>query len=353
MSIPSIFTSAFSSVAIGRGLYADRPFGSSSVDNAQKSRELANSSQTGSTTRVGSQTPSTVKETDSSSKPGDKPQKYGHAEKSTDADKTRSASGDILDISRESTKDGESAENSKSEKSEKQESARDSNELTDADKQQIAQLKVRDAEVRAHEAAHLAAAGSYARGGASFEYQTGPDGKKYAIGGEVSIDSGPVSGDPGATIQKARQIRAAALAPASPSSQDQKVAAAASQMEADARMQLNREKSEAMKQATGSTSSDSFASKDETVAVGQNVFGSPKSDSEQFGPEKAAFASKKSGEKSLTQQLLDSMKEKDESKTKSNSETVAQKANLTNTTASSQYVKHQSASFGSGFVAFA
>ena len=38
-------------------------------------------------------------------------------------------------------------------------------------------------------------------GGASYEYDNGPDGKRYAVGGEVSIDTSTVSGDPQATIQ--------------------------------------------------------------------------------------------------------------------------------------------------------
>jgi len=104
--------------------------------------------------------------------------------------------------------------------------------------QVISQLKARDTEVRAHEMAHLSAAGSYARGGMSFTYQTGPDGKKYAIGGEVGIDTSPVSGDPEATLQKAMVIQRAALAPAEPSAQDQKVAQAANQMMAQARADI-------------------------------------------------------------------------------------------------------------------
>lgn len=111
---------------------------------------------------------------------------------------------------------------------------------------QVAELKARDREVRAHEAAHMAAAGGLARGGASFSYQQGPDGRHYAVGGEVSIDTAAVAGDPQATIIKAQTIRAAALAPAQPSSQDRAVAAAAAQMEAAARAELmaaNREQS--------------------------------------------------------------------------------------------------------------
>ncbi|MFT3782140.1 MAG: putative metalloprotease CJM1_0395 family protein [Nibricoccus sp.] len=102
----------------------------------------------------------------------------------------------------------------------------------------ISKLSSRDREVIAHEAAHMAAAGSYVSGGASYTYQTGPDGKRYAIGGEVQVDVSPISGNPSATIAKMIAIRAAALAPADPSPQDIAVAAAASRMEAQARAQL-------------------------------------------------------------------------------------------------------------------
>lgn len=103
--------------------------------------------------------------------------------------------------------------------------------------QVINQLKARDTEVRAHEMAHLSAAGQYAKG-MNFSYQTGPDGKRYAIGGEVGIDSSPVAGDPQATIDKALIIQRAALAPAEPSAQDRKVAQQASQMMAAAQAEL-------------------------------------------------------------------------------------------------------------------
>lgn len=107
------------------------------------------------------------------------------------------------------------------------------------EKKQIEALKKRDAEVRAHEMAHLTAAGGLARGGASFQYQSGPNGQQYAVGGEVQIDTSPVEGDPQATIRKARQIRAAALAPRDPSAQDRRVAAEASRMEMEAQRELN------------------------------------------------------------------------------------------------------------------
>lgn len=97
-------------------------------------------------------------------------------------------------------------------------------------KKKIAELAQVDQAVRAHEAAHMAAGGGLVRGGAAYSYQRGPDGKNYAVGGEVGIDTSPVADNPAATLQKAQQIKAAALAPADPSPQDRKVAAMASAM---------------------------------------------------------------------------------------------------------------------------
>lgn len=111
-------------------------------------------------------------------------------------------------------------------------------ELSDEDQAEVDRLKVRDREVRAHEHAHVAAGGQFVRGGIQYEYETGPDGKRYAVGGEVSIDTSPVADDPDATIRKAQTIRRAAMAPAEPSGQDRQAAAAASQMEAKARQEL-------------------------------------------------------------------------------------------------------------------
>ena len=111
-------------------------------------------------------------------------------------------------------------------------------ELTETQEKQVRELKSTDQKVRAHEQAHLSAAGGLARSGASFSYETGPDGKRYAVGGEVNIDTSPVPDDPEATIAKANRIRAAALAPADPSPQDHQVAAAATKMAMQARSEL-------------------------------------------------------------------------------------------------------------------
>ena len=109
--------------------------------------------------------------------------------------------------------------------------------LDSAQLEQLADLKARDREVRAHEAAHQAVGGQYA-GAISYVYERGPDGAQYAVGGEVSIDTAPVEGDPQATIEKMRTVRAAALAPAEPSPQDRAVAAQAMQLMLQAQSEL-------------------------------------------------------------------------------------------------------------------
>ncbi|MEO5934625.1 MAG: putative metalloprotease CJM1_0395 family protein [Duganella sp.] len=108
----------------------------------------------------------------------------------------------------------------------------------------IDELKARDAEVRQHEQAPMAAAGGLAVSGASFTYQRGPNGVNYAIGGEVQIDTSP-GATPEETIARAGTIQAAALAPASPSGADRSVAAQAQQMETQARAELAQQSQEA------------------------------------------------------------------------------------------------------------
>ncbi|HZX31336.1 MAG TPA: putative metalloprotease CJM1_0395 family protein [Rhodocyclaceae bacterium] len=102
---------------------------------------------------------------------------------------------------------------------------------------QIDQLKATDLKVRAHEQAHIAVGGDLVRGGASFSYQTGPDKKRYAVAGEVSIDTSKER-TAEATIPKAEHIRQTALAPSDPSAQDRQVAAVAAQMEMQARQEV-------------------------------------------------------------------------------------------------------------------
>ena len=124
--------------------------------------------------------------------------------------------------------------------------------LTEEDRQEIEDLKARDQEVRTHEQAHAATGGQYA-GSPQYEYTTGPDNKRYVTGGEVSID---ISEEPSPeqTLRKMQQVRAAALAPAQPSSQDLKVAAEATQKAFDARNDIAKENRDTL-QPTGDANS--------------------------------------------------------------------------------------------------
>ena len=147
---------------------------------------------------------------------------------------------------------------------------------------QVAQLQARDAEVRAHEQAHLSAAGGLATSGMSFQYQKGPDGRRYAVGGEVSIDTSQGS-TPAETISKMARVRAAALAPASPSSQDRKVAAAASRQMSEARQQLQLDESEARQEAV-KEAADALAGEKKSSAEAEE------SSAPALGPQLAAYA---------------------------------------------------------------
>jgi len=116
-------------------------------------------------------------------------------------------------------------------------------ELSPEEQRKVDELKKRDAEVKAHERAHLAAGGPYISGGAQYEYERGPDNRNYAVSGEVSIDVSPEN-TPEATIRKMQVVKRAALAPSDPSPQDRSVAAQATQIEAQARIELQQQKKE-------------------------------------------------------------------------------------------------------------
>ena len=135
------------------------------------------------------------------------------------------------------------------EEGEKGADGRPGGELSEEEEKVVRELKQRDQEVRAHEAAHAAAGGQYA-GAPTYTYTQGPDGRRYATGGEVSIDLSP-GRTPEETAQKADQIRAAALAPADPSGQDRAVAAAAAKMKLEAQAEAAKQQQEelAAKQA--------------------------------------------------------------------------------------------------------
>lgn len=116
-----------------------------------------------------------------------------------------------------------------------------------SDNQEIQELKDRDREVRSHEQAHAAVGGQYA-GSPSYEFESAPNGQRYAVGGEVSIDISEAS-TPEETVQKMQQVRAAALAPNEPSPQDFRVASEATQKASEARAEVAKNGAENAEQA--------------------------------------------------------------------------------------------------------
>lgn len=126
--------------------------------------------------------------------------------------------------------------------------------LTPEQQQEVNRLKAIDRQVRAHEQAHMAA-GAGVTGGASLQFTRGPDGRQYAVAGEVTINvsSGQT---PEATLERARRIQAAALAPVDPSPQDRAVAAQAAMLEAQARLEMSQQRQEAQEEGSSETSAD-------------------------------------------------------------------------------------------------
>lgn len=148
---------------------------------------------------------------------------------------------DPVQISREGRNLSEYSRPANSEKANQSSTTTGSRELNAQEQAKLLKLQQRDREVKQHEQAHLAAAGSLTRGGASYSYQKGPDGNSYAVGGEVGIDVSKES-SPEATIMKMQTVKRAALAPASPSSADRRIAAQATVKEAQARQEIARER---------------------------------------------------------------------------------------------------------------
>lgn len=133
---------------------------------------------------------------------------------------------------------------------------------------EITELVQRDREVRTHEQAHAAVGGAYA-GAPTYSFKRGPDGQRYAVSGEVSIDTTPVPNDPEATMRKMEVVLRAALAPIEPSAQDLRVAAQAQSQMAEARAELaelRRDEAEAAREAQrerAAASEEEEAAKDE------------------------------------------------------------------------------------------
>ena len=178
-------------------------------------------------------------------------EKSGSRQSSSTADSSRSQQNDSVSLSPA----GKERSQKTTQAPENEEKGIDQQALSQEELKTLTELKSRDIEVRAHEQAHLSSAGQYAAGGASFSYTTGPNGKRYATGGEVPIDISKAD-SPAATIAKMRTVRRAALAPANPSAADRSIAASASGKEAQARKELQEEAQQTAETTLGNLSVD-------------------------------------------------------------------------------------------------
>ena len=85
----------------------------------------------------------------------------------------------------------------------------------------LEKFKRKDAEVRSHEQIHASI--GHTTTPISYTYQQGPDGKMYAVGGSVRLDTS-IPEDPKAAAFKLDQIQRAASAPTDTSGADNKIA---------------------------------------------------------------------------------------------------------------------------------
>jgi len=194
----------------------------------------------------------------------DKSSLYAYADakaKHDSAQRSKADAGDKLSLSPEAEKEVQAL---------KQRDAGDKLSLSPEAEKEIQGLKQRDAEVRAHEQKHIAASGGHSSGAPSYTYVKGPDNKQYVAGGSVSIDTSPIAGDPEATIKKAEIVRKAALAPGNPSAQDKSIAASASAMASEARIELRElkieeGKTDEVKSSSASSSLQAYAGMDNSL----------------------------------------------------------------------------------------
>ena len=126
---------------------------------------------------------------------------------------------------------------------------RDGRPLQDAEVAEVENLKRADQQTREHEQAHRAVGRELIKGPAAYSYRAGPDGRSYAVGGEVSIDTSPAR-TPEETMAKAERIQDTALAPREPSPQDRNVAALAQAMALEARIEAASRRNERKLAAT-------------------------------------------------------------------------------------------------------
>lgn len=74
---------------------------------------------------------------------------------------------------------------------------------------QVQRMRVQEREVRRTQVMKAAVGGAFA-GDSTYQFALGPDGRRYIVGGDVSLDVSPVENNPRATISKMQRVRAAA-----------------------------------------------------------------------------------------------------------------------------------------------
>ena len=147
----------------------------------------------------------------------------------------------------------------------------DAEEIERQELEQTRELAQRDREVRAHEQAHAALGGQYTSA-PSYTYQRGPDGRLYAVAGEVKIDTSPIPNDPEATLEKAELIQRAALGVAEPSPADRAAAADARAMAAEARAEiLQREEAIRAEEAEDVSTEEEESDEDDSPTAGERL----------------------------------------------------------------------------------
>ncbi|WP_422378388.1 putative metalloprotease CJM1_0395 family protein [Roseibium sp.] len=184
--------------------------------------------------------------------------------------------------------------------------------LTEAEEKQVQELKERDREVRAHEQAHARVGGAYASA-PTYTFQQGPDGKRYAIGGEVQIDTAKER-TPEATIRKMQIVIRAATAPAEPSSQDLKVAQQARSQLAEAQAELRQQKADELRGEDDDAISSSVAGDEAGAPEGNRPPGESDTEGDSSGRDRqsetaaAISAYQSAAERGAdTQSLIDSL----------------------------------------------
>lgn len=104
---------------------------------------------------------------------------------------------------------------------------------------EVARLRGQERDVRRHQVFKAAVGGAYVSA-ASYQFDIGPDGHRYIVGGESPLDLSPVENNPRATIQKMQRVRAAATLGIRPTRADRNATFVSVRTEGSARSQIAR-----------------------------------------------------------------------------------------------------------------